>query len=87
MHVDDFREDLKPSRGQWEQIAREMCRVAGEAAPSSRLGATNLLLRLRESDPPDPAPDPAAAAPTPASAPQGIGSVIGTSVRLGGRRR
>jgi hypothetical protein len=62
MNSDDFRDDLRPTRGQWEQIARGFCRAAGEAEPATRLEATELLLRLRATDPPDGTPEGVAAA-------------------------
>lgn len=68
MNANDFREDLNPTRGQHEQIAREFARLAGEPYPATRVSATELLLRLRTTPTPDPAPEPAPAAPAPASA-------------------
>lgn len=70
MHVNDFRDDLKPTRGQWEQIARAWCEYAGEAIPGTRLEATELLLRLRETDPAATTPETAPAAQRPAGAPE-----------------
>lgn len=48
MHVNDFRDDLKPTMAQWREIGREFCRLAGEEPPASRAGALELLLRLQE---------------------------------------
>jgi hypothetical protein len=92
VNVADFREDLPPTRGQWEQIARGFCRAAGEAEPTTRLEATELLLRLRAADPPASTPGPAGAAQngssaseSPVSAPAGpVGRI---SLRGGGARR
>jgi hypothetical protein len=62
MNGDDFRTDLEPTRGQLAHIAREWTRIAGEAFPTTRYEATELLLRLRRTPTPDPAPEPRSAA-------------------------
>lgn len=67
MNANDFREDLKPTRGQLAEIAREWTRLAGELFPETRVGATELLLRLRTTETPVPAPEALAAAPRPAN--------------------
>lgn len=87
MNVNDFREDLKPTRGQWERIARQWCRVAGEPEPRTRLEATELALRLERSDTPDSTSDPVAGRQAPASAREGtIPAAAADRVRIRGNR-
>lgn len=62
MNTNDFRDDLKPTRGQHEQIAREFARLARETYPGTRVEATELVLRLKTTQTPDHAAQPAAAA-------------------------
>lgn len=52
MHVNDFRDDLTPTRAQLARIVTEFARLAGEPDPTSRRSATELLLRLEASDSP-----------------------------------
>lgn len=89
MHVDDFREDLRPTRGQWEQIARAFCAASGEPEPATRLQATELLLRLRQADAPDTTPEgPGAAQAAPGrveGAPQADPSSRPGRISIGGR--
>lgn len=47
MQRDDFRTDLPVSRGQWMALALAALDRMGEAAPESRMGATELLVRFR----------------------------------------
>lgn len=49
MHADDFRDDLPPSRGQWQAIARHALDLLGIEQPESRAGATEALVRLKAS--------------------------------------
>lgn len=46
MQRDDFRTDLNVSRGQWRAIAMAALTHAGEPVPTSRMEATELLVRL-----------------------------------------
>lgn len=62
MHENDFRDDLTPTAAQWRRIGQELCRLAGEPAPTSRRAAAELLLRLERSDSPAVADAAAAAA-------------------------
>jgi hypothetical protein len=92
MHVEDFNEDRRPTRGQWEQIARGFCRAAGEPEPTTRLAATELLLRLRAADPPDTTPEGPGAAQTGRTAPESTVSAAAApvgrvSIGRGGARR
>jgi hypothetical protein len=65
VHRDDFRDDLPPSRGQWQTIARDALDLLGLDHPTSRADATETLVRLKRTrDQPDtprptPVPDPA----------------------------
>jgi hypothetical protein len=48
MQRDDFRDDLPVSRGQWRAIALALLAQAAEPAPTSRMAATRLLVRLED---------------------------------------
>lgn len=86
MNAKDFSEELRPTRGQWEAIAHQWCRVAGEPIPKTRLEATELVLRLERSDAGDPPPEGAAAPQRPPGAPDGRGSVTAVSSPVGSGR-
>lgn len=58
MHVNDFAEDRPPTLAQWRRLATELLALSGERAPTTRLAATELLLRV---DTTEPAAAPAAA--------------------------
>jgi hypothetical protein len=73
VNANDFREDLKPTRGQHEQIARELARLACEPYPATRVEATEFLLRLKTAPTPDPAAEDPAAAPRPLHADEARG--------------
>lgn len=47
MQRDDFRDDLPVSRGQWKALALSALDRMGEAAPETRMDATELLVRFR----------------------------------------
>lgn len=47
MHRDDFRDDLPVSRGQWHAIAAAALELLGLDQPTSRAGATEALVRLK----------------------------------------
>lgn len=90
MHGNDFREDLGPTRGQWERIAREWCRVSGEHTPVTRLEATELLLRLQRSETPETIADTPAGAQSGsdrAESPVSAARPLADRVRIGGRRQ
>lgn len=58
MQLDDYRDDLPVSRGQWRALAVAALDRLGEAAPETRLAATVLLARFasadaRDAEPPD----------------------------------
>lgn len=50
MQRDDFRSDLPVSRGQWQALAIAALDRLGEAAPASRMDATELLVRFQVTD-------------------------------------
>lgn len=47
MQRDDFRDDLPVSRGQWRALALCSLDRLGEAAPTTRMDATELLVRFQ----------------------------------------